>query len=123
MGVDVEHIKQGNVIISCSNSTAKGKIKETVETQLGNKYSIHEAKQKHPKIIIRGVEEEIIDSSNEAIIDSLKEQNELNTDDNSVITVISKYKQKGKPNKGNIILSVDCSIKNKICHEGRLNDG
>lgn len=47
------------MIINYNNKQTKEKIKEKVENELGN-YKVEEGLQKHPKITIRGVEEEFI---------------------------------------------------------------
>ena len=57
------------------------------------------------------------------IIKSLTEQNEIGVTDNSIFTVHSKYKQKGKIDKGNNILTVNATLRNKICQQGKLNIG
>lgn len=124
MAIAVENIKDGKegaIIINCNNTSSKEKIRETVQQELGNTYSVMDGKQKNPKIIIRGVEEEFIDGNDEMIIKSLKEQNEISVTNDSIFTVYSKYKQRGKMDKGNIILTVDVTLKNKICQSGKLN--
>lgn len=126
MAIAVENIKngkEGTVIINCSNVNTMAKIKETVENELGSKYDVTEGKKKDPKIIIRGVEEEFIAGGNEEIIQALKSQNDLNFDDETTFSVLTKYKQRGSSNKGNIILLVDFKLKQKICLMGKLNIG
>ena len=126
MAIAVENIKEGKesvVIINCNNINSKEKIRKTVERELGTKYSVADGKQKNPKIIIRGVEEEFIEGSDEIIIKALREQNELGVTNDSILAVHSKYKQKEKINKGNIVLTVDTNIKNKICLLEKLNIG
>lgn len=126
MAIGVENIregKEGAVIISCNTTNAKEKIKKTVQIELGNKYNITEGKKKEPRVIIRGVENDFIDGDNDMIIKALKEQNELNTGESTVFGVHAKFKQKGKRNNGNIILTVDATLKNQICEAGKLNIG
>lgn len=126
MAIAVENIrdgKEGSIIINCNNTNSKEKIKKTVEHELGSRYNVVEGKQKNPKIIIRGVEEEFIEGNDEMIIESLKEQNEIDVNNESMLNIHTKYKQKGKVNKGNIILNVDVTLKNKIAQIGKLNIG
>lgn len=126
MAIAVENIregKEGAVIINCNNTNTKEKIRETVEQELGTKYSVADGRQKNPKIIIRGVEEEFIEGSDETIIEAVREQNELDITNDSILTVYAKYKQREKINKGNIVLTVDVNLKNKICQLEKLNIG
>lgn len=126
LAIAVENIKEGKegaVIINCNNSSTKDKIKEKVENEMGNHYNVTEGTQKNPKIIIRGVEEEFIEGTDDFIIDSIKEQNELETEESTKIQVYSKYKQKDKVNKGNVVLTVSPGLKNKICQIGKINIG
>lgn len=123
LAISVENIKEtkgGAVIINCSNTSTKEKIKEKVKNELEN-YNVEEAVQKNPKIVIIGVEEDYINGTDEMVLDAIKQQNDLLSDD---FTVLKKYKQVGKRNKGNIILSVkNVTLKDKICQEGRINIG
>lgn len=127
LAIAVENIKEGKegaVIINCNNSNTKEKIKEKVESELGGRYSVADGVQRNPKVIIRGVEEDFINVEDENIItDSLKEQNDLIITDKSVLQVQSKYKQKDKRNKGNIILTVDVALKDQMCQLGKVNIG
>lgn len=123
MAIAVENIKEtkgGAVIINCGNNSTKEKIKEKVENELKN-YNVEEAVQKNPKIIIIGVEDEYVEGTDEMVLDAIKEQNDLRSEE---FMVLKKYKQVGKRNKGNIILSVkNVTLKEKICQEGRINIG
>lgn len=124
MAIGVENLKEGKegaVIINCSDSNTKEKIREKVTTELGHHYSVVDGIQKNPKIIIRGVEEDFIDDK--VILDSLIEQNELCVNENSIFKVQAKYKQKDRKNKGNIIISLDGTLKNKICQMEKVNIG
>ena len=127
LAIAVENIKEGKegtVIINCNNSNTKEKIKKKVETELGSRYSVADGVQRNPKVIIRGVEKEFISMEDENIItDSLKEQNDLIITDKSLLQVQSRYMQKDKRNKGNIILTVDVALKEKMCQLGKVNIG
>lgn len=94
-----------------------------MENELGNQYNVTEGTQKNPKVILRGVEEEFIEGTDDYIIDSIKEQNDFDMEENATIQVYSKYKQKNRTNKGNIILTVNPELKNKICQIGKINIG
>lgn len=126
MAIGVENLREGRegaVIINCSNSNTKEKIREKVATELGHQYNVVDGVQKNPKLIIRGVEEDFIDGDDSMVLDSLIEQNDLSINDDSIFKVQAKYKRKGKVNKGNIILTVDGTLKNKICQMEKLNIG
>ncbi|CAG9820581.1 unnamed protein product [Phaedon cochleariae] len=126
LAIGVENMRRGEegaVIINCTNTMAKQKIKQKVESDFGSKYSVADGVQKNPKIIIRGVEEEYIDNDDSAIIECIKEQNDLHIDESTIIEVQRKYKQKDKVDKGNIVLTVDVSLKERICELGRVNIG
>lgn len=117
---NMKEVKGGAVVINCCDKKTKEKIKEKVENELEN-YKVEEGLQKYPKIIIRGIEEEFIGGTDQYIIDCIKEQNDLESND---IAVIKKFKQVGKRNHGNVILSVkNVALKEKICNEGKLNIG
>lgn len=124
MAIAVENMKpgkEGSVIINCGDVNSKQKIRQTVERELGNKYSVIEGKQRDPKIIIRGVEEDFIDGDDETIINALREQNVL--PDTAIMKVLTKFKRKGGVNKGNIILIVDVDTKELLCKMEKLNIG
>lgn len=124
MAIAVENMKpgkEGSVIINCGDENSKQKIRQTVERELGNKYSVIEGKQRDPKIIIRGVEEDFIDGDDETIINALREQNVL--PDTAIMKVLTKFKRKGGVNKGNIILIVDVDTKDLLCKMEKLNIG
>lgn len=126
MAMAVENIKPGKdgaVIINCSNNNTRERIAETVAKEFGDKYSVEEAKRKNPKIIIRGVEEEFLEEEDHVIIEALKKQNELTDAEGKILGVIAKTKQRGKIDKGNIIIQVETNLRNKICSMGKLNIG
>lgn len=126
MSISVENIRtgrEGAVIINCNDTTTKEKIKKTVQEEFGTKYNITEGKKKEPKVIIRGVESEFIEGKNEDIIEALVNQNDLNSEEASKISIVAKYKQNGSLNKGNIILSTELNLKNKMCQLGKVNIG
>lgn len=126
LAIAVDNIRNGRdgaVVISCNDRHTKEKITEKVENELNGKYSVLNVKQKNPKIKIIGVEEEFVREEDNVIIETLKKQNDLNMTDTSLIEVHSKYFQRNKKNNGNIILTVDPTLKNKICSIKKLNIG
>lgn len=123
LAIAVENIKEtkgGAVIINCKNKKTKETIKEKVENELRN-YKVEEGIQKDPKIIIRGVEEEFFNGTDELVLECISEQNGFDSEE---LIVLKKYKKVGKRNSGNIILGVkNVTLKDKICREGKLNIG
>lgn len=126
LSIAVENIKNGrngSVIINCSNKYTKEKITEKVHSALDDKYTVLSVKQKNPKIKIIGVEEEFLKESDELVLDTLKEQNDLDITRESVFQIFSRYSQKNKKNSGIIILTVDPRLKNRIMSINKLNVG
>ncbi|KAI4466234.1 sentrin/sumo-specific protease [Holotrichia oblita] len=87
LAVGIETIKtvgKGSVVINCSDNSSKEKLRENVKKTIGNKYEIIDPKLKHPKVIVTRVEKDIVDESNEKILEAIITQNELiNIDENN----------------------------------------
>lgn len=65
------------------------------------------------------MKEEFITSSDDLILECIKEQNEINFSER---VVINKYRIVGKRNSGNIIIGVkNVALKEQICREGKIN--
>lgn len=126
LAVGVENLiegKEGTVYINCDSRNSKEKIRNKVENELGNQYKVMDGRQKNPKMIVRGVEEEYITEDVDIVIQTMKEQNELETTEDTVLKVLARYRQKGQQNKGNIILEVDVALQKKLRLQGKLNLG
>lgn len=126
LAIAVENIKEGKegtVIINCNNTSTKEKIKEKVQNELGTQYKVTDGTQKNPKVIVCGVEDEVLEADDKSIAEMVTKQNDIELKGGENLQVHAKYKQKNKINKGNIIMTVTPEIKNKMCQLGKLNIG
>lgn len=126
LGVRVENIrniKNGGIIINCSNADSKNKLKNKVKEELGNKYKIEDPKLKNPKIKIKNTELKFISKENGNIINDIIEQNELNEEMKTKLTIIKKYENKRSRNSGNIIMEVKSDVFKDIINRQKLNVG
>ncbi|KAI4465713.1 hypothetical protein MML48_3g00009509 [Holotrichia oblita] len=129
LAVGIETIKaigKGSVVINCSDNDSKEKLRENVEKAIGNKYEIIDPKLKHPRIIVTGVEKDIVDESNDKILEAIITQNELINIDESIQTKIKverKYLDNKKQNYGNIILCIHPELYTNITEKTKLNVG
>lgn len=123
---NVKNISKGGVVIRCTDSSSKEKLKENVEKHIGNKYEVVDPKLKNPKVIITGTDKDIINEDNLSILNGIIRQNDLLQWDENVDTKIKierKYINRYKGKYGNIVLSIHPCIFAKMIQIGRLNIG
>lgn len=125
-GIRVENIKsisKGGIIVNCSNADSKGKLKNKMQEELGNKYKVEDAKLKKPKIKIKGTELKFINRENTDILQDIMEQNEIKEEFKEDLKIIRKYEKKSKRNCGIVIMEVSPNIFTEITKRGKLNAG
>lgn len=102
----VKNINGGGIIIDCNSATSRETIKERVTKFMNKKYDIRDGKLIYPKIVIKGIEENILDESDETIINLVLKQNQLDVELNH-LKVIRKFKTGKNKNVRNLILEVN----------------
>lgn len=113
----VQNISKGGLIVNVTNAEAKRKLKNKVQEEMGDKYTVEEPKFKNPQVILLGAEKDIVNKELEEIKEHIIQQNELtklSTNINEQITVKRKYINNKRNNSGNIILEVNSDIYNDI---------
>ncbi|KAL3274805.1 hypothetical protein HHI36_019589 [Cryptolaemus montrouzieri] len=78
VGIDqFKNVKRGAVTIKCNNGKSKDILKRSILKELGDRYTAEEPKPWNPKIIVRGVEEYVVNKNDDEIIEAIVKQNEL----------------------------------------------
>lgn len=122
IGVEnVKNIKNGGVIINCSDANSKGIMKNKVVEVMGDKYKVEEGQLKKPKIMIVGAEEDFLEMENEEVLKAIIEQNNKNWD--GKVSVVKKYSKRNKKNSTNIVIEVEPDIHVNILKTGKINIG
>lgn len=120
---NIKYVKNGGILISCSDINSKDKIKNKME-ELKDKYVIEEPLMKKPTIIIVNAEEDYINKENDEIVKCLVEQNNMLNGENELkLKVVRKYIIKNKKNCGNIIVEMENDIYKKALLNGTINLG
>ncbi|KAI4468602.1 multifunctional protein ade2 [Holotrichia oblita] len=86
----IRNISKGGIAISCASNDSKEKLKESVEKELGDKYKIFEPKLGNPKVIVVGVECDVVGQDNESILEGIIVQNDLEILDDNIKNKIRK---------------------------------
>lgn len=93
-----------------------------MEEVLSDKYKIEEAKLKNPKIIVVGVEEDVVALENEDILNKIINQNDFE-DCGDKIKILAKYTKKNRKNIRSIILEAEASTFKQLMRFDQLNVG
>lgn len=102
----VKNIRGGGIVIGCTDQQARDKIRTKLSETMGNKYRIHEGTNLKPKVIIKGVEKEIINEDDAIILNMIFKQNQLHTEQKK-IKIIKKFLSGKTKAAGNLIMEVD----------------
>lgn len=89
----IKNTKKGAIILKCSDSESKEKIKNKVEETLSEKYTVEEVAVTNRKLMIVGTEDKMIKRKNEDILETILEQNEIEELRNKV-KIIKKWSKK-----------------------------
>lgn len=122
MAVGIEKIKgirEGGAAISCTNKQSLEKVKSKALDVLGDKYTIGTTELKNPRIIIVGVEEKVMNMTDEEIINGIIQQNNMQIEIKNKIKLLKKYMV--KKNSGNIIFEVEADEMKYLLEREKLN--
>lgn len=122
--------REGTVILGCETGEGIVKLKDTVQSKLGENYSVTESLQMKPKIKIINISEEEMELDDEELIHTVEKQNSI---DGSHIRIVkrilkkmskekSQLKSNGKEG-GSVIIEVDEETHNLILKKEKLNIG
>lgn len=118
--------REGAVILGCESGEEMGKLKDTVQSKLGESYKVTEPLKMKPKIKIINISEEDMELDDEELIHTIEKQNSINGSHIRIVKRILKKKSqprsKGKED-GSVIIEVDEEIHNLIIMKGKLNIG
>lgn len=117
----LNELKNGNVCINCEDIDSREKIKHKVIEEMSEKYVVEDANLNVLALIIKRVEKDLIDSSDNTIKSVLIKQNNLGTGLEK-IRILKKYIVKGK-DFGNIVIGVDSEIYSKIIDSNKIKLG
>lgn len=122
VGVEnVRNISKGAVLIKCADTHSRNTIKSKVEEVLNDKYQIENGVKRNPRVIIVGVEEDIINLEEENMKRALLEQNDLRNMAND-IKIIAKFMTKNKKS-GSIIIETEPTHFNTLLKMDKINLG
>lgn len=124
--VDVSKFKQvrnGGVVIGCTDKQHVDKLRKQLENQLGGKYTVETTSLKKPKLKVININRDDIstEDSDEDIVELLVKSNNLRASDNLHIKVLKKAENRYK--NINLILEVDPETHHFLLAEGRVKLG
>ncbi|XP_036147299.1 uncharacterized protein LOC118647147 [Monomorium pharaonis] len=85
--------REGTVILVCETGEEIDKLKDVVQSKLGDNYNVTESLPKKPKIKIVNISEEEIELDDDELIDTIKKQNSIGE---SRISIVKKILEKKK---------------------------
>lgn len=125
MGLEMGRIKNigsGGVAIECKNEAAKTQIKKKIMDTMGDGYAIKEGVALSPRIVVKYVEEEVMNESDNVIIELLIKQNCLECESNE-IKILKRYKSGKNKVIGNIVLELHSEVFSKLIGLKKVNLG
>lgn len=128
MGITkVQKGKEGTVILGCETGEEMDKVKDVMQSKLGENYNVTEPLQKKPKIKIININEEEMELGDDELIDTIKRQNSMDGSRINVVKKISKRKNmddsQSKSKGGSIIIEVDKVTHDLMLKKEKLNIG
>lgn len=119
--------KEGTVILGCETGEEMNKLKDVMQSKLGENYNVTESLQKKPKIKIINISEEDMELDNDELIDTIKKQNSMDGSRISIVKKISKRKNmddsQSRSKGGSIIVEVDEVTHDLMLKKEKLNIG
>jgi hypothetical protein len=113
----------GSVIIKCKKQGDIEKIKEIVNSDLGENYDVRIPESKNPRVKIVGIDEK--PENNDWIIETLKNQNDEFFGESDIIKVVTVMEMKNRSGKPyfNLIIEINPKSFNKIMSidDARIN--
>lgn len=116
----VKEVSKGAVFISCRDQTSKQKLKDQVNATMGNDFSVEEVSDKKPKLIILGVEKDMIDKGKIAIKDYIVKQNQLVCDNEEDLVITDSFFSKKNPSFGNVVLETTGELGRVLLARGKI---
>lgn len=122
--------REGTVIMGCETGEEMMKLRDTMQTKLGENYSVTESLQIKPKIKIINMSEEEMELDDDEFINTVKKQNSMEESHIKIIKrlLIKKNKDngqagsKGKDNRS-VIIEVDEETHKLMLKKEKLNIG
>lgn len=119
--------KEGTVIIGCETGEEMDKVKDAMQSKLGENYNVTESQQKKPKIKIINISEEEMELGDSELIDTIKRQNSMDGSRISVVKKLSKRKNielsQPRNKDGSLIIEVDEVTHDLMLKKEKLNIG
>lgn len=122
--------REGTVILGCETGEEMVKLKDTVQTKLGENYSVTESLQMKPKLKIINISEEEMELDDDELIHTVEKQNSMDGSHMRIVKRILKKKNKdnsqsGSKGKegGSVIIEVDEGTHNLMLKKEKLNIG
>lgn len=114
---NVKSVRDGGIIVSCSNSSECNKFKDLAGTMLSDKYDVKEIARLHPRIKIVGISENIDGVS---LTNYIKNQNKYLITECSELKFLNLTPLKKNNNLYQASYQVDRNTYSKIMAEGKL---
>lgn len=119
--------REGTVILGCETGEEINKLKDVMQSKLGENYNVTESLQKKPKIKIININEEEMELDGDELLDTIKRQNSMNESRISIVKKISKRKNmddsQPRSKSGAIIIEVDEITHDLMLKKEKLNIG
>lgn len=122
--------REGTVILGCETGEEMVKLKDTVQTKLGENYSVTESLQMKPKLKIINISEEEMELDDDELIHTVEKQNDMDGSHMRIVKRILKKKNKDNSQSGNkgkegesVIIEVDEGTHNLMLKKEKLNIG
>lgn len=127
MKMGVTKIRKGNngtVILGCETGEEMAKLKNTVQSKLGDNFKVMESLQMKPKLKIVYIDEEEWKLNDEELIDSIK-QNKIGLREESSMKIVKRLKEVNRRGRteGAIIIEADERTHELMLSQGKVNIG
>lgn len=126
LGINVNTIKshsKGKIIIGFEKSSDKNTMTKEIKSKLGDLYEVKEVRQKMPKVKIIGIEDNILNSTEDYFIQNLIKQNELDKIESNFPLVKIWKKFTTRNDRGSIILEVCPTVHDILLQNGKVKIG
>jgi len=121
--------KEGSVILGCENGDDKVKLKDAVQSKLGEMYNVTESVRTKPKLKIINIDKEIMELEDEELIQTIKKQNSIEESHIDIVKrILKRNKDTSQPgNKrredGSIIIEANEQTHDLLLKREKLNIG
>lgn len=119
--------REGTVILGCETGEEINKLKDVMQSKLGENYNVTESRQRKTKIKIININEEEMELDGDELLDTIKRQNSMDESRISIVKKISKRKNtddsQPRSKSGAIIIEVDEITHDLMLKKEKLNIG